>query len=298
MVFAYGIIFYTHTTLQLEVLSPCAFPLDMIVMFRTQAEEIVRRCEAGFPVELAVSGSGPQETLTDLTETQMSAANKKAGFVKPSENIHARQLDANGIKSIKHDMLVLRQIKDIREATVSQTKPFQYEKHAIAERKEARKLLRRLASAENEKDREEEEAIRAAEEAEMEALMRLKCNENATPSLLPTTKFLIEGFIGRMPRELCQACQKTVMPLNPQAPALTNPGHKNRPVRVFCGHWLHHACLDVWLTTPPFAKQCPVCSRRIWHPDWPHDVKQLEKAWAKKEETERDKNDIASMMGF
>ena len=270
----------------------------MIVMFRAQGEEIVRRCESGFPADVAVAGSGPQDTLADITESQLGAAKKAAGFVRPSENIHVRQLDATGIKAIKHDMAVLKQIKDIREATVSKTKPFQHEKHAVAERKEARKMLRRLAAVESAADQEEEEAQRAAEEAEMSALMRLKCNENSTPSLLPTVKFLIESFVARMPVEACQACKKNVMPLNPQAPALINPGHKNRPIRVFCGHWLHHTCLDRWLTTPPFARQCPECNRRIWHPDWLQDVKQLEKAWAKKEETEREKNDIASMMGF
>jgi len=284
--------------MQLEFLSPCAFPLDMIFMFRAQGEEIVRRCEAGFPVDVAVSGSGPKEELADITEAQLGAAKKAAGFVRPSEQIHGRQLDANGIKSIKHDMTVLKQIKDIKDATVSKTKPFQYGKHAIAERKEARKMLRKLAASESAADEEEEQLLRASEEAEMATLMRRKCNENATPSLLPTVKFLIEGFVGRMPVEKCQACSKNVMPQNPQAPALVSLGHKNRPMRVFCGHWLHHSCLDKWLTTPPFARLCPACSRRIWHPDWPQDVKQLEKAWAKKEETAREKNDIASMMGF
>lgn len=34
------------------------------------------------------------------------------------------------------------------------------------------------------------------------------------------------------------------------------------------------------LATPLDPLQCPICARRIWHPEWPSDVNVLERAWA------------------
>ena len=56
--------------------------------------------------------------------------------------------------------------------------------------------------------------------------------------------------------------------------------------------------LDTWLTTPPFIRDCPVCTRRIWHPAWPADHKQLEKAWQKAEAAKREQSEISDLMGF
>jgi hypothetical protein len=267
-------------------------------MFKAQADEIVRRCEAGFPVDIAVAGSGPQGKLASINDTQVDRARRAAGQVKSSESIRGHSLNAAGIKSMKHDIGVLKQMKDIREASVADDKPFQYSIHANAERRQARRDLRRLAATESEADRVATQAIKNAEEKEMEDLMKKQCNDESTPSLLPVLTFLIEQYVNRLPLEKCQSCAKNVLPQNPKAPALIQAKHTRRPMRVFCGHWLHHCCLDQWLTTPPFVRACPACTRRIYHADWPDDVKQLEKAWAKKQETEREKNDLASMMGF
>lgn len=102
-----------------------------------------------------------------------------------------------------------------------------------------------------------------------------------------------------MPVELCQKCNKTVLPTDCNSEAIKNSRSENKPIRVFCGHWLHYSCLKEWLETPPFIRRCPVCiDRRIWHPDWPEDYKLLEKAYMKAEERKREEDDIASMMGF
>eukprot|EP01032_Pedospumella_encystans_P028660 gene28660-32372_t len=69
-------------------------------------------------------------------------------------------------------------------------------------------------------------------------------------------------------------------------------------MRTFCGHWLHFQCLNEWLTTPPFVRMCPVCARRIWHPDWPEDHKQLEKAWQANEARKREMCDVSDFMGM
>lgn len=36
------------------------------------------------------------------------------------------------------------------------------------------------------------------------------------------------------------------------------------------------------MTEPPFGLSCPAtgCGRRVYHPDWPSDISQLERAWA------------------
>ena len=267
-------------------------------MFHAQATEIIRRCVSGFSEEAALAASGPQAKLDDMTVTQAEKARRAAGQVKPSESVGTHSISASGIKDIKHDISVLKQMKDIKDATVAKDKPFQYEKHATAERKEARKALRRLAAVESEADQKALIMLKQAEEAEMEALMRKQCTDSSTPCLLPVARFLMKEYIKRLPEEKCQKCEKGVFPVNPKAPALMQQRHERRPVRVNCGHWLHYTCLDTWLTTPPFTRDCPACTRRIWHIDWPQDVKMLEKAWMKKEETEREKNEIGSMMGF
>jgi len=260
-------------------------------MFQAQAAEIVRRCLAGFSPEDAVKSSNPIELPGAALAT--SVVGKKA-----SDNISARALTSGNLKALKHDVDVLKQISDLRVATNEKNKHV-YASKQNADRREARKDLRRLARAETEKDLEEERLLREQEQAEMMALLKLKASDVAQPSLLPVARFLVEDFCVRLPAESCQACKKKVLdPTNPSDPSLTNPRSNHRPMRTFCGHWLHWDCLNTWLTTPPFIRQCPVCDRRIWHPDWPADHKQLEKAWQMKAARDRELDDCASMMGF
>ena len=78
---------------------------------------------------------------------------------------------------------VLKQISDLRGATTAADKPAQYSGHGRADRKDARKTLRRLAAAESEKDHAEEWELRAQEQAEMLDLMSRQYSETATPSV-------------------------------------------------------------------------------------------------------------------
>lgn len=278
---------YPEEGVTLEFISS-NFPPDLVYMFQSQAVEIVRRCVAGFSPELALNGSNPIE----LPDAKTSTVGKKA-----SDNISARAMTSGNLKALKHDIGVLKQISDLRVATQHKNKN-QYSVHGNAERREARKDLRRLARAETEKDEEEERLLKEAEQTEMLALMKLKISDTAQNSLLPVARFIVEDYAARLPTEKCQACNKLICALDPTDESLTNPKSNRRPMRTFCGHWLHWNCLDKWLTTPPFIRQCPVCDRRIWHPDWPADHKQLEKAWQMKEARDRELNDCADMMGF
>ena len=59
---------------------------------------------------------------------------------------------------------------------------------------------------------------------------------------------------------------------------------KRKPMRTYCGCWYHKSCLNTLLTEPPFGIECPTenCGRRVFHPDWPGDIKQHERDWAAK----------------
>lgn len=281
----------------------------MTALYLAHAKEIVRRCESGFaPDQAATALSDLNETMrgTDLTTGSTVRKAVEAGTKK---DVKTRALDVGGIKALKHDVDVLSQISELRKDAKKETAAFQYEKHATAERKVARQKLRRLARAEQELDLEEEQLLQDMEQKEMLELLTSKCSDIAQPSLLPVGKYLLEEYINRLPQEPCQRCQETVF--SPRSDAdgtlLSTPKGKEKekekkgnrkPVRVFCGHWLHHQCLDIWLTTPPFIRDCPVCSRRIAHPAWPQDHKQLERAWTKQEAARREQSECADLMGF
>lgn len=269
---------YPEEGVQIEFLNS-NFPSDIQWMFKAQAEEVARRCEAGISPDDAAKTQGVKLPPNGKLE--------KKG---PS-------LTAGTLKNLKHDVNILKQMTDLRVATTFGEKNA-YFTETNAKRKEARKELRRLAKAENDKDMEEEQKIRDAEQAEMKALLKAQMSDVSQPSLLPVTKYLVENYVMCLPVEPCQNCKKPILSSNPDDASMKDPKSEKRPMRTFCGHWLHWNCLDEWLTSPPFIRQCSVCDRRIWHPDWPEDHRLLEKAWAKKEEKRREVSDVASLLGF
>ncbi len=141
----------------------------------------------------------------------------------------------------------------------------------------------------------------------MEAMLHAETSDTAHPSLWSAVQFIAEDFAFRLPVERCQACKGCVLPADPAAamPSSLPPGaaksahdkraRTERPMRTHCGHWLHFHCLDAWLTTPPFVHDCPACGRRVWHPDWPEDHRQLEKAWQVAEARKREEDDVLNM---
>ena len=139
----------------------------------------------------------------------------------------------------------------------------------------ARKELRRLAKAENKIDEAFEAEMRELEQAEMKELLKTQISDTAQPSLFAVARFLIEDYAIKLPNEACQACDKLVFADEPDSTEMRDRSHKQRPMRTFCGHWFHYHCLNEWLTTPPFIRNCKICDRRIWHPDWPDDVKKI-----------------------
>ena len=164
------------------------------------------------------------------------------------------------LKDLKHDLNVLKQISDLRVATVTKDKKYQYALHGNAERREARKELRKLAKAELNHDETIEKKMRDEEQAEMKELMKLKISDTAQPSLLVAARFLLDSYVDKLPIEKCQNCQKTVLPEIPENDAaakvqgFSGKEHSLKPMRTYCGHWLHFKCLNDWLTSPPFIR--------------------------------------------
>lgn len=180
-------------------------------------------------------------------------------------------------------------------------------------KREARKDLRKLTQAESEYDREQLALFKAQEHAAMTQLMKTKISTISLPSLLPVVKYLVEEYITKLPNELCQKCERHVLPSTPESentepePASTTSKKskksqtgmtksERKPIRSVCGHWFHYKCLDEWLTTPPFLRQCNVCQRRIYHPDWPEDIKAIERTWQAQQAKKREIADVADFL--
>ena len=252
------------------------FPEDILYVYKSQADEIVRRCVAGFSPEQAVC---------------VSVVMKPATGKSQESNV---RLTSDSLQNIKHDVGVLKQISDLRTVTSGKDKRNQSALHSTAERRDARKDLRRLAKAETAAEQELLEKQKEEEQREMQLLMGTKASETAQPSLLAVARFLVDELACGLPREPCQACRKPVLPPEPASETAT--GSAMKPMRTYCGHWLHYRCLNEWLTTPPFVRMCPVCQKRIWHPDWPEDYKVLERAWQNQEARKREMSDVSDFL--
>jgi hypothetical protein len=297
---------YPEEGVQIEFLSS-NFPNEIQQMFKSQVEEIIRRCVAGFSLEEAINVSASSILNRGQQLSQQDGNNHKTVKITTS-----------AIKNMKHDVNVLKQMSDLRatatpnnnnnnnnsSSTTIDTTNF-LNKQLAQERREARKDLRKLAKVENEAELLEQQRLREEEQQVMQQLLRSKISETSQPSLYPAMKFLLEDYLQRLAHEPCQACKEyCIIPLSEPSPTTTpqqqpqqqQPDKSKRPMRTFCGHWLHWDCLNTWLTTPPFIRQCPVCTKRIWHPDWPEDYKQLEKAWQSKEARKREMADVSTIL--
>lgn len=270
---------YPVEGVQIEFLAS-NFPQDIQIMFKGQVDELVRKFEAGFTAEQAfATSSGPIKLPT-----------KASGESKV-------KVTTESLKNLKHDVSVLKQISDLRAASTAHDSK-KYFTQANADRREARKDLRRLAKAESEAEKEQQRLLLEEEQREMQSLLKATVSDTAQPSLFNCAKYLVEQYTHKLPLEKCQACKDSLLAEDPESESNKNPRSERRAMRTFCGHWLHWNCLNNWLISPPFVRNCELCSRRIWHPDWPEDYKQLEKAWQSKEARKREMCDVSDFMGM
>jgi hypothetical protein len=133
---------------------------------------------------------------------------------------------------------------------------------------------------------------------------------NPQPSLLSLVTFL-HNMMDSLPQMTCACCSKTVILANPKdlaalfatkkpennmtkSPLQTRKqGRKLRPMRTSCGCWYHYACLDTYMTAPPFGDSCPSCKRPVFHPDWSGNRAELERAWGQRQARQREIQDAA-----
>ena len=88
---------YPEEAVQIDI-KQSSFPADISYMYKAQADEIARRCAAGF---------SPEQALQNTSGFRTQVLGKPAGDAK-------ERLNANNLKNLKHDVNVLKQISDLR----------------------------------------------------------------------------------------------------------------------------------------------------------------------------------------
>lgn len=91
------------------------FPLDIQYMFKSQVDDIIRRCISGCNSEQALSYSNPIKFNELPIKTN-----------KDINNSTTIRLTSDNLKILKHDVDVLKQISDLRIASTAKTKKEQY----------------------------------------------------------------------------------------------------------------------------------------------------------------------------
>ena len=247
--------------------------------YRAQAEEAVRRCVAGFDMEAALRASNPlqgpgrQHEATDGPKVRLT-------------NDH--------MQNMKHDVRFLKQATDLRQVERAKDRRNGQLQASTQERRSARRTLSRLNKKEAQSDADYERRM-ASLEAQESAAGAPGPSGDAQPQIGAVAHLLVRRMHVELPRELCQACGRRVLPEDASAGEL-NAQHPRRPVRVWCGHYFHWECLDAWMTSPPFVRTCTHCDRRIYHPDYNPDPKVAERAWANKQAREREINDVSDFL--
>eukprot|EP00903_Cladosiphon_okamuranus_P007562 g7336.t1 len=256
------------------------FPAHIARHHLVQGEEIVRRCLHGYSPELALQTSNP-------IKIPLGKGGKSAG----SGSV---RITSEHVRNLKHDVEFIKKAHDLRDVGEGKKGKgnAKVAPPSTQEQRAARRELKNLAKTEAVSEEEQAKKLAELELREQEELLHSQLSDTSQPSLLPLVNFLVNIFGWRLPQETCVSCDEKVLPDNPRDPCLRDPAHKDRPTRVFCGHWFHHDCLRVWMTEPPFAKDCPRCEHRVYHPDWPQDVKQLEKAWANRQAKRREVSEV------
>jgi hypothetical protein len=295
-------------------LSSKTYPYSVIYRYTNIANDISRRCALGWPAKTALmnaigQGQGPE----GLDEKK----NKKKGNNETSSTIKATD-----IHKFKHDMLFLKKTKELRKINSSIKKGTKDYAESTSTRRYARKQLKKLNREEVAVERrliQQQEREAALCEAKLKGL---EIGDVPTSSLRVVLEYLIDSFAMKLPIVNCSLCGERLLPSDPNDLMMlfregtadeqllrkkkSNKNKKKKkkekkgrkPVRLYCGDWFHYSCLDTALTSPPFKKPCPVCSKRMYHKAWPSDVKKLEKRWANEQAKKREVGEIGLLLGF
>ena len=287
------------------------FPKTITDMMMTQAQDIVRRMQEGLSSEKAMNLSNPVKV----------PKNFHLNIDEMKEKYKAR-LTKDTISNIKHDTEALKKVTDLRNKEASSVRApgdngYVDHKALAKERKDARRAIQKLTAEEKAADEQLEEkelAWKLEEQKRNAGYYDVYIPTGGTitpqPSLFVLVTFLVQKVKGLVV-EMCPCCNKRVLPVCPdELKSIYNSSssssksdkkakemRKMKPYRTYCGCWYHKSCLNTLLTEPPFGIECPnaKCGRRVFHPEWPGDVKQLEREWAAKQARLRE---IEDAMGF
>mmetsp|Transcript_12170 Transcript_12170/g.19968 ORF Transcript_12170/g.19968 Transcript_12170/m.19968 type:complete len:485 (-) Transcript_12170:927-2381(-) len=274
------------------------FPKPITDMMMSQAQDIVRRMQEGLSADKAMNLSNPVKV----------PKNFHLNIDEMKEKYKAR-LTKDTISDIKHDTEALKKVTDLRNKEASSVKApgdngYVDYKALAKERKDARRAIQKLSDEEKAADQQLEEkelAWKLEEQKRNAGYYDVYIPTGGTitpqPSLYVLVTFLVQKVKGLVV-ETCPCCNKRVLPICPDelksiydtsSSSKTDKSAKEmrkmKPYRTYCGHWYHKSCLNTLLTEPPFGIECPDanCGRRVFHPEWPGDVKQLEREWAAKQ---------------
>ena len=119
----------------------------------------------------------------------------------------------------------------------------------------------------------------------------------AKPSLYTVLEYLSAFCIHAFPVEICPCCKKPALADDPEK-CETNPNADMFVEWVYCKHVFHHACLDVYMKTPPFdgGKKCQKCGKRIYHEKWNISPELAEQRWAHKEARTREIEEVTDFL--
>lgn len=117
------------------------------------------------------------------------------------------------------------------------------------------------------------------------------------PSLYAVLEYLSALCIHTFPVETCPCCLKAALADEPEE-CETNPNADMFVEWVYCKHVYHHACLDIYMKTPPFdgGKKCPKCDKRIYHEKWNISPYLAEQRWAQKEARQREIEEVTEFL--
>ncbi len=283
------------------------FPTPIANMMMTQAQDIVRRMQEGLSSEKAMNLSNPVKV----------PKNFNLNIDEYKEKYKAR-LTKDTISNIKHDTEALKKVSDLRNKEASSVRAsgdngYVDHKALHKDRKDARRAIKKLTDEEKAADLKLEEKELEWQLEEKKRLAGYYDVYNVPtggtispqPSLYVLISFLVQKVHGLV-AETCPCCNKRVLPVRPgdleyiyntsgssKSDKRAKEMRKMKPYRTYCGCWYHKSCLNTLLTEPPFGIECPNanCGRRVFHPDWPGDIKQLEREWAAKQARQREIED-------
>ena len=268
------------------------FPPKIESLLTVQAKELVRRMQDGMSADRALLMSNPIQPpcINDDDSDEQTTVS----------------ISRDALKGLQHDVETMARVRDLRQVD-AETKQgdARIKTYSGKERKDARRTIGKLTKEEKAKDEDWERH----EQARMEGSnIPDYADSDPQPSLLSLVTFL-ERKIQRLPDEVCPICKELALPSDPntlKALYESKSGDKQarkeakrmQPIRTYCGCWYHYLCLDKFMTEPPFGAACPTatCGRRVYHPDWPADIKELERGWAKKQARQREIEDAAMFL--